>query len=77
MTDLLTEAFKKSQSLPDYLQDELAAQLIEDIENELQWQQQLSQPQNYLLDKLALQALNESRQGKTKVMGFDEHRCYR
>jgi|AGSF01.1.fsa_nt_gi hypothetical protein len=72
MTDLLTEAFKKSQSLPDYLQDELAAQLIEDIENELQWQQQLSQPQNYLLDKLALQALNESRQGKTQVMGFDE-----
>jgi hypothetical protein len=74
MTDLLTEAFKKSQSLPDYLQDELAAQLIEDIENELQWQQQLSQPQNYLLDKLALQVLNESRQGKTKVMGFDELR---
>ncbi|MGL4498414.1 MAG: hypothetical protein ACRC78_01805 [Planktothrix sp.] len=72
MTNLLTEAFKKSQSLPDYLQDELAAQLIEDIENELQWQQQLSQPQNYLLDKLALQALNESRQGKTQVMGFDE-----
>ncbi len=72
MTDLLTEAFKKSQSLPDYLQDELAAQLIEDIENELQWQQQLSQPQNSLLDKLALQALNESRQGKTQVMGFDE-----
>ncbi|HEY9866891.1 MAG TPA: hypothetical protein V6D21_22145 [Candidatus Obscuribacterales bacterium] len=72
MTNLLTEAFKKSQSLPDYLQDELAAQLIEDIENELQWQQQLSQPQNYLLDKLALQAINESRQGKTQVMGFDE-----
>lgn len=72
MTNLLTEAFKKSQSLPDYLQDELAAQLIEDIENELQWQQQLSQPQNSLLDKLALQALNESRQGKTQVMGFDE-----
>ncbi|CAD5914463.1 hypothetical protein PCC9214_00253 [Planktothrix tepida] len=34
MTDLLTEGFKKSQSLPDYLQDELAAQLIEDIEND-------------------------------------------
>lgn len=72
MTELLTEAFKKSQSLPDYLQDELAAQLIEDIENELQWQQQLSQPQNSLLDQLAIQALNESRQGKTQVMGFDE-----
>lgn len=72
MTNLLTEAFQKSQSLPDYLQDELAQQLIEDIENELQWQQELSQHQSPLLERLALQALNDSQQGKTKVMGFDE-----
>jgi uncharacterized membrane protein YccC len=72
MTNLLTEAFQKSQSLPDYLQDELAQQLIEDIENELQWQQELSQLQSPLLERLALQALNDSQQGKTKVMGFDE-----
>lgn len=61
MTDLLTQAFKKSQELPDYLQDELAQQLIEDIENELQWQQQLSQPQSILLEELAIQALNNSQ----------------
>jgi hypothetical protein len=72
MTDLLTQAFKKSQELPDYLQDELAQQLIEDIENELQWQQQLSQPQSILLEELAIQALNNSQQGKTKILGFDE-----
>ncbi|MEY3869463.1 MAG: hypothetical protein ACRCT1_00260 [Microcoleaceae cyanobacterium] len=72
MTNLLIEAFQKSQSLPDYLQDELAQQLIEDIENELQWQQELSQHQSPLLERLALQALNDSQQGKTKVMGFDE-----
>ena len=35
MTDLLTEAFDKAQNLPSHLQDELARQLIEDIENEL------------------------------------------
>jgi hypothetical protein len=35
MTNLLTEAFRKAQDLPDYLQNELAQQLIEDVENEL------------------------------------------
>lgn len=72
MTNLLTEAFKKVQDLPDYLQDELAEQLIEDVENELQWQQQLSQRQHSTLDELAAKALSDSTQGKTKEMGFDE-----
>jgi hypothetical protein len=30
MTNLLTEAFKKAQNLPEDIQDELAKQLIED-----------------------------------------------
>ena len=72
MTNLLTEAFKKAQKLPEYLQDKLAEQLIEEIEDELRWQQQLSQPQNPLLDELAIRALGDSKQGKTKMMGFDE-----
>jgi len=72
MTNLLTEAFKKAQNLPEDIQDELAKQLIEDIENEFQWQQTLSQPQNSILDELARKALNESSEEKTKVMGFDE-----
>ncbi|RPH91285.1 MAG: hypothetical protein EHM73_03190 [Chroococcales cyanobacterium metabat2.561] len=72
MTNLLTEAFKKAQNLPENIQDELAKQLIEDIENEFQWQQTLSRPQNSILDELVRQALNESSEGKTKVMGFDE-----
>jgi len=72
MTNLLTEAFKKAQNLPEDIQDELAKQLIEDIENEFQWQQILSQPQNSILDELARKALNESSEEKTKVMGFDE-----
>jgi hypothetical protein len=72
MTELLTEAFNKAQSLPAHLQDELAEQLIEDIENELQWQQSLSQPQHSKLEELAAKALNDSINGKTKQMGFDE-----
>ena len=72
MTDLLTEAFIKAQDVPAYLQNELAEQLIEDIENELKWQQQLSQPQNTKLEELAAKALTDSLNGKTKKMGFDE-----
>lgn len=72
MTKLLATAFNKAQNLPEHLQDELAQQLIEDIENELQWQQTLSQPQSSTLDELAREALRDSSEGKTKVMGFGE-----
>lgn len=72
MTDLLTQAFEKAQNLPVYLQNELAQQLIEDIENELRWQQTLSQPQNSKLEELATKALNDSLDGKTETIGFDE-----
>jgi len=72
MTNLLTEAFNKAQNLPEHIQNELAQQMIEDIESELQWQETLSQPQSSSLDQLARQALNDSFEGKTKEMGFDE-----
>ena len=65
----MTEAFRKAQDLPDYLQDELAEQLIE---NEIKWQQPLSQPQNVKLDELAEKALSDSMNGKTREIGFDE-----
>ena len=59
MTSLLAEAFDKAQNLPIHLQDELAQQLIEDIESELQWQQTLSQPISPLLEELARKALQD------------------
>jgi hypothetical protein len=72
MTNLLAEAWRKAQDLPDYLQNELAEQLIEDIENEIRWQQELSQPQSTKLDELAAKALKDSENGKTQKIGFDE-----
>jgi hypothetical protein len=42
MTELLEQAFKEAQKLSNDLQDELARQLLEDIENELKWQKSLS-----------------------------------
>lgn len=72
MTSLLAEAFDKAQNLPIHLQDELAQQLIEDIESELQWQQTLFQPISPLLEELARKALQDSLEGKTQQIGFDE-----
>ena len=44
----------------------------DEIENELQWQQDLPLLQDSFFDELASQALNDSWAGKTKIMGFDE-----
>jgi hypothetical protein len=71
MTTLLSKAIKRIEALPQEIQDEIAEQLLEDLENELQWQKMLAKPQTKL-GKLAEKALQESIAGKTKKMGFDE-----
>lgn len=74
MTELLEQAFKKAQKLSNHLQDELARQLLEDIENELKWQESLSNPDVDLdvLEEMAQRALIEDREGKTEEKGFGE-----
>lgn len=71
MTTLLSKAIKRIEALPQELQDEIAAELLEDIESELKWQKTLAKPQSKL-GKLAEKALQESAVGKTKKIGFDE-----
>ena len=79
MTNSLVEALEKALRLSQarclchgHIQEELAKQLIEDIESELQWQQTLFQPQSFILEELAGKVLDDSQQGKIRVMGFDE-----
>jgi hydrogenase maturation factor HypE len=60
MTKLLAELIKKVENLPPEIQDEIAKQILEDIENELRWQETLAQPQSKL-EKLAEKALEESK----------------
>ncbi len=74
MTELLEQAFKKAQKLTNTLQDELAQQLLEDIENELKWQESLSSSDVDLdvLEEMAQKALIEDREGKTEEKGFGE-----
>lgn len=74
MTELLEQAFKKAQKLSNDLQDELAQQLLEDVENELKWQESLSDSDVELdvIEEMAQMALIEDREGKTEEKGFGE-----
>ena len=71
MTKLLTQAFEKASGLPDDLQDQLAIEVIEEIEWESRWDQTLAHSQDKL-ERMAEKAAKEYRSGKTKEMGFDE-----
>jgi hypothetical protein len=71
MTANLTQLLEKVATLPDVIQEEIALQWLDDIENELQWQATLEQPQPKL-EQLALAALQQAKQGKTIKKGFDE-----
>jgi hypothetical protein len=71
MTALLQKAFEKAAQLPDTLQDDVAARLLEDIEGELRWDETFSRSED-LLDKLADRALAQFAAGKTQRKGFDE-----
>ena len=44
MRTLLSKAIKKIENLPPEPQDEIAKQILEDIEFELKWQTTLAQP---------------------------------
>ncbi len=74
MTTLLEQALKEAQKLPSELQDEIAQQLLEDIQNELKWQETLSNPDVNIdiLQQMAQAALTEEEEGKTEEKGFGE-----
>ena len=74
MTELLEKAFKEAQKLSNHLQDKLAQQLLEDVENELKWQESLSDSDVNLdaIEEMAQMALIEDREGKTEEKGFGE-----
>ena len=71
MSSRLEQVVQRVSTLPIEIQDEIAEQWFEDIENEIGWQRTLQQPQDKL-SKLAKEALLQSSQGKTLVKGFDE-----
>ncbi|MDD5273960.1 MAG: hypothetical protein PHU14_14740 [Methylovulum sp.] len=72
MPTLLEKVIQQAATLPIDIQDEIARQWLEDIENEINWQKTLQQPQGLRLAELAQEALRQSAQGETVAKGFDE-----
>jgi hypothetical protein len=48
MTKLLSKAFEKAKNLPENIQDEIAKNLLEDIEGELKWDDTLKKSKEKL-----------------------------
>jgi hypothetical protein len=71
MTHLLSQAFEKASSLSDELQNQLAEELLDEIEGESKWDETLASSQDKL-EQMAEKAAREYREGKTVEMGIDE-----
>ena len=71
MTKLLAQVFEKVSGLPDELQDQLASEMLEEIDWESRWDHTLDISQKKL-EQLAESAVQEYHAGKTKEIGFDE-----
>jgi len=71
MTSALEKAFNKASHLPAAAQDQLAEQMLEDLEGEAKWDQIFAKSQD-LLEKMANKALQELEEGKTVEKGWDE-----
>jgi hypothetical protein len=70
MTKLLQEAFRRASELPETEQDSLAKWLLEELESDREWDRLFAESPD-VLDRLAQEALEAHRQGKTKPMDFD------
>jgi hypothetical protein len=71
MSDLMTKLLERISELPPDLQEEIAKQLIDEVDQEIKWQSSLENP-DVVLDRLGEKALKESKEGKTRKSGFDE-----
>jgi hypothetical protein len=71
MTKMLEKAFKKASSLPASDQDALGEWLLKELESEARWQELFARSQHGL-SRLAAEALDEHRRGKTKRLDPDK-----
>jgi hypothetical protein len=71
MTKLLEQAFAEAAKLPEEEQDRIAAQLLQELADEAGWDASFAASSS-LLERLAEEALEEYRAGRTEELGFDE-----
>jgi hypothetical protein len=71
MTKLLEQAFKKASKLPGVEQNALARWMLEEIEAEKKWEKIFAESED-ALEKLADEALDVYKKGKTKNLDLDK-----
>jgi hypothetical protein len=70
MTKALKRAFEVASRLPDREQDELATAILEEMAADDRWEAVFAQSQQ-TLERLAQEALEEHRAGRTKALEPD------
>jgi hypothetical protein len=71
MTELLEKAIERMKKLEASEQDAIAAQILEELEDEEKWDTAFVQSQD-ILAKLAAQAMEEDQAGNTEVLDRDK-----
>lgn len=70
MTKALRAAFEAASHLPEDQQDELAAAILDELASDARWERAFAESQD-LLERLANEALEEDRAGKTQLLDPD------
>jgi hypothetical protein len=69
MTKLLVRAFKEASKLPEIQQNTLAKWVLEELQADKKWEKMFAGSED-ILDKLADEALEAHKQGKTKPLNL-------
>ena len=70
MTTLLAKAFDEATKLPDTEQNVLAKWLLDELEDDRKWSKAFAESED-VLDKLADEAIQAKRQGKTTPLDLE------
>ena len=71
MSTLLEKAFEEIKKLPEIEQNIFARWILEEIKAEKKWDKLFAESED-ILEKLAEEALEEHRAGKTNLLDFDK-----
>jgi hypothetical protein len=73
MTQLVEKVFSKVETLPTEVQDEWAARVLAELEEESAWNEVLARPESKLfLDELISEARAERQAGTLRTLNPDE-----
>ncbi|NUM79226.1 hypothetical protein HUU42_00370 [bacterium] len=71
MTKTLTKLIEEASKLPEDMQEAMAAQWLEELKEEVEWDERFAKSQDQLA-AMAAKAKSEVKEGKYRDAGFDE-----